>query len=63
MLAHSLLVNVQEFCCRRNCRSEEENSGEKREIPMGKMIYCEIFEKKVEKSLEVIKNCVSLQSV
>ena len=30
---------------------------------MGKMIYCEIFEKKVEKSLEVIKNCVSLQSV
>lgn len=47
----------------RSCRSEEENLGEKREISMGKMIYCEIFEKKVEKSLEVIKNCVSLQSV
>lgn len=47
----------------RSRRSEEENLGEKREIPMGKMIYCEIFEKKVEKSLEVIKNCVSLQSV
>lgn len=33
----------------RSCRSEEENLGEKREIPMGKMIYCEIFEKKSKK--------------
>ena len=39
------------------------NACENRENLMGKMIYCEIFEKKVEKSLEVIKNCVSLQSV
>ena len=63
MLAHSLLVNVQEFCCCRNFRPEEENAGENREILRGKMIYCEIFEKKVEKSLEVIKKCVSLQPV
>ena len=33
----------------RSCRSEEENLGEKREIPMGKMIYCEIFKKKSKK--------------
>ena len=32
-------------------------------LMLTKMIYCKIFQKKVQKSLEVKKKCVSLQSV